>query len=315
MRIDRALPALLPELSRTEAQRLIQHGRVRLGGRVVSRPSLKVQPEDAIEIAWEPRGPAAPLVPEPLPLDVRYEDEHLVVILKPAGLVMHPGAGRREGTLAARILARYGPLPGAPGRPGLVHRLDRDTSGLIVVARDTHTLRRLQAAIADRQVERIYEALVWGDPRAAAGTIEAPIARSRRDRTRMAAARAGGRPAASEYRVVERFARLASRLEVRLRTGRTHQIRVHLAFIGHPVIGDPTYGGRPLRLTAIPAAERERARLLLQAIDRQALHAHRLAFKHPMTGVELGFEAARPADMEHCLNILRAERPRPQGIR
>ena len=305
MRIDRVLPALVPDLSRTEAHRLIERGRVRVEGTIVSRPSLRVRPDDAIEIALEPRPPAGSLVPEPLPLDVRFEDDHLAVIQKPAGLVMHPGAGRREGTLAARILARYGPLPGAPGRPGLVHRLDRDTSGLIVVARHAAALRRLQAAITAREVERVYEALVWGEPRAAAGTIEAPIARSRRDRTRMSAAGGGGRPAATEYQVVERFDRLASRLEVRLRTGRTHQIRVHLAFIGHPVIGDPTYGGRPRSLLAVPVAERERARLLLQAIDRQALHAFRLAFNHPVTGEALRFEAERPADIERCLVILR----------
>jgi 23S rRNA pseudouridine1911/1915/1917 synthase len=313
-RIDRALAVLLPELSRTEAHRLIERGLVRLGGTPVARASQRLKAGDEIEVEWAPPLPAG-LEPEAIPLDVRYEDEHLAVIAKPAGLVMHPGAGARRGTLAAGLLARYGALPGAAGRPGLVHRLDRDTSGLVVVARSPLCLRRLQAAVAAREVERTYEALVWGAPHPAAGVVDLPLARSRSDRTRMAAVRRGGartvgriRPATTEYRVVEPLG-LASRLEVRLLTGRTHQIRVHLASIGHPVIGDPTYGGRPASLVAIPAAERERAKRVLEAIDRQALHAFRLAFRHPMTGEEMRFVEPRPADLEACLAILREGRP------
>jgi 23S rRNA pseudouridine1911/1915/1917 synthase len=303
-RVDRVLAALLPELSRAEAQRLIERGRVRFRGEAapVGRPSQPVRPGETIVVELEPAPPAS-LAPEPLPLDVRYEDEHVAVLLKPAGLVMHPGAGRREGTLAARLLARYGSLPGPGSRPGLVHRLDRDTSGLVVVARTAPALRRLQAAIAAREVERTYDALVWGETSAAEGTIDAPIARSRRDRTRMAA-RAGGRPATTVYRSIERFHRMASRLEVGLRTGRTHQIRVHLALIGHPVIGDPTYGGRPKKLLAFPAEERERVRRVLNAIDRQALHAFRLAFRHPVTEEAIVVTAEHPPDFGRVLAIL-----------
>jgi 23S rRNA pseudouridine1911/1915/1917 synthase len=308
VRIDQALARLIPELSRTEAHRLIDRGFVRVAGKPVSRSSLRLQSGDAIDVALESRPPRSSLEPERLPLDIRYEDEHLAVLHKPAGLVMHPGAGRRRGTLVARLKARYGDLPGASVRPGLVHRLDRDTSGLLVVALTPVALRRLQAQVAAREVERTYEALVWGEPRAAAGIIEVPIGRSRRDRTRMAPLRDRGRPAVSEYRVVERFG-LASRLEVALRTGRTHQIRVHLQFIGHPVVGDPTYGGRPRSLVALPASERARALRLLKAIDRQALHAFRLAFAHPVTGATLCFEAERPADLARCLAILREKNP------
>ncbi len=308
-RIDRVLAVLLPEISRAEAQRWIEQGCVRLGGETVSRPSQRVQAGQAIEVALIPSPAPGSIAPENLPLDIRYEDEHLAVLVKPAGLVMHPGAARREGTLAARLLGRYGSLPGATVRPGLVHRLDKDTSGLLVIARTPLALRQLQQLVARRQVERTYEALVWGEPRQAEGIIDVPIARSRRDRTRMVP-RAGGRPAASEYRVVERFGRLASRIEVKLHTGRTHQIRVHLSHIGHPVIGDPAYGGRPRNLVAVPAAERECASRVLAAIHRQALHAFRLAFRHPATGEELSFEAERPADVEACLAILRQGRSR-----
>jgi 23S rRNA pseudouridine1911/1915/1917 synthase len=317
-RIDRALASLLPELSRAEAHRLIARGLVRAAGVSVERPSTRVKAGEAIAVEIEPQ-PAGPLLPEAMFLDVRYEDEHLAVLVKPAGLVMHPGAGARQGTLAAGLLARYGGLPGDPARPGLVHRLDRDTTGLLVIARTTLALRRLQAAVAAREVARTYEALVWGEPRHVAGLIAVPIARSRRDRRRMVVARIGGREAVTAYRVVEPLG-IASRLFLDLRTGRTHQIRVHLKHLGHPVVGDPAYGGRPGSWVALPAAERGRARRLLAAIDRQALHAAGLVFVHPMTGEPLVFTAARPADMEACLAILRegrgpAAESRPAGER
>jgi 23S rRNA pseudouridine1911/1915/1917 synthase len=302
-RVDRALARLLPEISRAEAHRAIEAGQVRNQGQTIARPSLRLRAGDRIEVDSLPRPPST-LEPEPIPLDVRYEDEHLIVLVKPAGLVMHPGAGARRGTLVAGLLARYGTLPGDATRPGLVHRLDRGTTGLLVVARSALAHRRLAAAVAARQVERRYEALVWGEPRASEGSIEVPITRSRRNRTRMVPARTGGRPAATDYRVIE-FLGIASRVELTLRTGRTHQIRVHLKHLGYPVLGDPTYGGRPRNLIAVPAAERGRARRLLAAIQRQALNASRLAFVHPITQEALAFEAARPDDMEACLGILR----------
>lgn len=303
-RIDRALARLLPGISRTEAHRLLRRGLVHLAGAPVARPSLRVETGAEIAVELAPPPPSA-LLPVAMPLDVRYEDEHLVVLVKPAGLVMHPGAGTRRPTLAAGLVARYGELPGDPVRPGLVHRLDRDTTGLLVVALSPLAHRALQAAVAARAVQRTYEAIVWGEPREARGRIEAAIARSRRDRTRMVVVRGGGRAAITAYHVVEPLG-IASRVLLDLVTGRTHQIRVHMQHLGHPVVGDPVYRGRPPSLVAVPAAERGRARRLLAAIDRQALHAARLAFTHPVTGVAMAFTAERPADMEACLAVLRA---------
>ena len=310
-RIDRALARLLPELSRSEAHRLLRRGLVRLAGGRVARPSIRVGAGDEIALEIAPPPPSA-LAPVTMQLDVRYEDAHLIVLVKPAGLVMHPGAGTRRPTLVAGLLARYGELPGDPVRPGLVHRLDRDTTGLLVVARSALAHRALQAQVAARAVTRTYEALVWGELREAAGRIEAPIARSRRDRTRMVVVPSGGRGAITTYRVVEPLG-IASRVLLDLVTGRTHQIRVHMKHCGHPVVGDHVYGGRPSSLVAVPSAERGRARRLLAAIDRQALHAAHLAFTHPVTGVEMVFAAERPADMEGCLSVLRAGRDLAAG--
>ena len=305
-RLDRALAALVPDMSRSEARRAIDSDQVQLESGLAPRPSARLAAGDAILVRWSPRPPLH-LDPEPVPLDVRYEDEHLLVILKPAGLVVHPGAGVREGTLVAGLLWRDPSLPGDPLRPGLVHRLDRDTSGLMVVARTAVAHRALAAQVAKRTMLRRYEALVFGEPRPSAGVIQAPIGRSRRDRTRMAVVRRGGRESITGYEVVERLG-IASRLELDLRTGRTHQIRVHLEHIGHPVIGDPKYGGRPRTLIALPAAERGRGRRLLDTLGRQALHAFELAFDHPLTGERLTVRAERPPDLEVALAILREPR-------
>jgi 23S rRNA pseudouridine1911/1915/1917 synthase len=204
----------------------------------------------------------------------------------------------------AALLERYSELPGHAERPGIVHRLDRSTSGLLVVARTPEAMKDLSRQIAARAVEREYNALVWGVPKPRSGTIDARISRSRRDRRRMAPSRERGRPAATDYRVVESWD-IASLLELRLRTGRTHQIRVHLAHIGYPVIGDPDYGGRQKGLLALPSTARARGRALLAVIDRQALHARRLAFLHPVHGRPLEFHAPLPADFAACCDLLR----------
>jgi 23S rRNA pseudouridine1911/1915/1917 synthase len=240
-----------------------------------------------------PAPAGAELVAEAFPLHIVFEDEYLLVLNKPPGLTVHPGAGRVSGTLANALVAHLPAVRGVgpPLRPGIVHRLDRDTSGLLVVAKTPAALRALQQAVASHTVERRYLALVHGAVRPDEGTIDAPIGRHPRRRTKMAVV-AGARHAVTHYRVVERFA-WGTLVDARLLTGRTHQIRVHFASQGHPVVGDAVYGGR--RLRGGPDA------------SRQLLHAYRLAFEHPFTGAKLEFDAPLPDDFAAVLTWMRAE--------
>ncbi|MBI3997946.1 MAG: RluA family pseudouridine synthase [Armatimonadetes bacterium] len=291
-RLDTYLAEQLPHLSRTRIQTLIAAGSVAIGGpapRTV-RASDRVRPGDRIEVDVPPPEPAA-LRPEPIPLEVVHEDEDVLVINKPAGLTVHPGAGRPSGTLVHAVLAHCPDLPGIGGeqRPGIVHRLDKDTSGLLVVAKTEAALRHLQAEIQSRRARRDYLALVHGRVAREEGIIDAPIGRDPRHRTRMAVV-ATGRRAVTFYRVREGYPR-ATLLEVRLETGRTHQIRVHCASLGHPVVGDPVYGRRPNPW----------------GLRRQALHAYRLTFVHPSSGRELTLTVPLPADIDAALQALRAE--------
>ena len=249
-------------------------------------------------------------MPEPLPLAVVFEDDWLLVIDKPAGLVVHPGAGVRTGTLAHAVLHRCPAIAGVggEGRPGIVHRLDKDTSGLIVVAKTDRAYRALVEAMAARAVHRVYRALVWGLPTRGSGRLEAPIGRDPRDRKRMAVLRRGGKPAATRWEVVERFG-VAAELRVHLETGRTHQIRVHLSHLGHPVIGDPAYGGRGKKLLSLGVRERSLVRALLECLSRQALHASELEFVHPVTGEDLHFTTPVPDDFARAVEMLRRESP------
>jgi 23S rRNA pseudouridine1911/1915/1917 synthase len=254
-----------------------------------------------VRVEIPPPMPSA-LEPEPIPLAIVHEDAAVLVIDKPAGLAMHPGAGRATGTLVHAVLAHCPDLPGIGGqaRPGIVHRLDKDTSGLLVVAKTEAALRALQAQIQSRQVQREYLALVWGRVVREEGTIDAPIGRDPRHRTRMAVVPAGRR-AVTTYRVAERLDG-ATLLALRLDTGRTHQIRVHCVAMGHPVVGDPTYGRRPNPW----------------GLRRQALHAHRLAFIHPTRGTALSFSSPLPSDIAAALARLRAggsERAVPETAR
>jgi len=260
-----------------------------------ARPSQRVRRGQRIDVVVPPPAPAG-VSPEPMPLDVVYEDEHLLVVNKPAGLSVHPGAGRRSGTLVNAVLARVPDLAGVGGalRPGIVHRLDKDTSGLLVVAKTAPAYLALQSQVASRAIGRTYLALVSGVLPRDEGTIEAPIGRHPRHRTRMAVI-SRGRAAITRYRVVERFARYTL-VEVHLVTGRTHQIRVHFAHLGHPVAGDPVYGGRPDEL----------------GVGRQALHACRLRFTHPVSGQALAFEAPLPADLAAAIERARAQGERPR---
>jgi len=298
-RLDRWLAAVMPDLSRARLQAIITAGGVLVDGRV-ARPSVRLKTGQAISVRLPAPQPAVPL-PEDIPLSVIYEDAHLLVVDKPAGLVVHPGAGRATGTLVNALLHRIRDLSGIGGvvRPGIVHRLDRGTSGLLVVAKDDASHLALSRQFAGRTVEKEYLAVVLGVPRAAAGTIDVPIGRDPVHRKRMSARAPRGRAARSTYRVVEALDG-AALLRVRIATGRTHQIRVHLAAVGHPVAGDPTYGGQRR-----PASRRPEARAALEALSRPALHAAHLAFSHPASGERVSFSSPLPADLEVLLAALR----------
>jgi len=291
-RADVFTSAQLPTLSRSRIKSLIAAGAVTIAGAAV-KPASRLRAGDEVVVEL-PRPVVEPLVAESLPLDVVFEDEDLLVINKPPGLTVHPGAGRAGGTLANALIARIPSMRGvgAADRPGIVHRLDRETSGLLVVAKRATVLDALQRAVAARDVSRRYLALVSGHVKQDEGTIDAPIGRHPRHRTKMAVV-SGGRAAVTRYRVLERLA-AATLIEASLVTGRTHQIRVHFAHLGHPVIGDQVYGGRRTRPGSLP-------------VGRQILHAYRLAFRHPTTGAPMEFEAPLPEDFVRTLAQLRAE--------
>jgi 23S rRNA pseudouridine1911/1915/1917 synthase len=297
LRLDQALAAALPQYSRSRLQRWIQEGAVRLAGKS-ARARDRVQGGEQIVV--EARFEADSAVgAEALPLDIVYQDAELLVLNKPAGLVVHPGAGNRAHTLQNALLAHDAALARVP-RAGLVHRLDKETSGLLIVARTPEVHTRLVAQLAARAIGREYLALVAGQPTGGA-RIEQPIGRHRSLRTRMAV-RADGREAVTNFRIEERF-RVHTLLRVRLETGRTHQIRVHLAHVGLPLVGDPVYGGRQGRV----AGDAAPLNALLHAFARQALHAQRLTLVHPGSGRELSFEAPLPQDFAALLAALRAD--------
>jgi 23S rRNA pseudouridine1911/1915/1917 synthase len=304
-RLDRALATLHPELSRTTVQSLIRDGRVTVNGRA-ARAALKVVAGDALIVTLPPPRTVT-LEPEPLPLAIVFEDADLIVVDKPAGMVVHPGAGVATGTLVNALLHHDPAIAGVGGaaRPGIVHRLDKDTSGLMVVARSARAYLALVEALGEHRVKRTYGALVWGTPRPAEATVTTRLGRDPRHRQRMAVLTRGGREAITHYRVVEAF-EIASRLEIVLETGRTHQIRVHLAHRGHPVVGDPVYGGRVKKLLSAAPRQRSLATAVLQDLRRQALHASNLELTHPVTGKPLRFSSPWPGDMTQALDRLRS---------
>src|SRR5229473_10474 len=304
VRLDRALQRLLPELSRTRLKQLILSGQISSGGKLLRDPAQRASSGANVTVMLpEPDEPTP--AAQPIALDVRFEDEHLIVVDKPAGMVVHPAPGNPEGTLVNALLAHCGPsLAGIGGvrRPGIVHRLDKDTSGLLVAAKTETAHRGLSHDFALRRVERAYSAIVWGVPAPAAGEIVGNIGRSPANRKKMAVvADTRGRSAVTRYRVMRRFDAgiigVAALTECRLLTGRTHQIRVHLAHIGHPLIGDPAYGtpaGRRLVHSGVGVGP---AGAAIAEFPRQALHARLLGFIHPATGEQLSFESPLPADI------------------
>jgi 23S rRNA pseudouridine1911/1915/1917 synthase len=297
-RLDVALARLAPDLTRSRVQRLVEDGRVRLAGRP-AKASARLRGGEPVEVEIAPPEPTG-LVAQDLPLAVLYEDRDLVVLDKAAGMVVHPARGTPHSTVVNALLHRLAEGSDLP-RLGLVHRLDKETSGCLVVARTDPALRALQAQWKGRTVDKTYLALCHG-ALAAAGRLDTPYGRHPRDRTRYTGRRDAPRRAITEWRAVERFGDEATLAEVRLHTGRTHQIRVHLAEAGHPLLADALYGG-----TRREARAKEgRAARAAAAIGRQALHAARLAFDHPRTGKRLAFEAPLPPDFERALAVLRA---------
>ncbi|MCE4226748.1 RluA family pseudouridine synthase [Methylobacterium sp. C25] len=309
-RLDRVLAAAFAELSRSRLQALIREGRVLCDGIALRDPSRKVGPGTHIVVDL-PEAVAAEPQPEAMDLVIPYEDDDLIVIDKPAGLVVHPGAGHESGTLVNALVAHCGAsLSGIGGvrRPGIVHRLDKDTSGLLVVAKNDRAHHGLSAQFADHgrsgDLERAYLALVWGIPEPRAGTITANLARSQRNREKIAVVREGeGRHAVTHYRVEAAADHdgIVALVRCVLETGRTHQIRVHLSHRGHPLLGDDTYGSA---MKTKAAKLGEAARTALTALGRQALHATLLGFRHPRTDERMHFESPLPPDMAKLVDAL-----------
>ncbi len=308
MRTDRFLAEASPSLSRSRVKGLMEAGHVCRDGRPVRAPAEPVRPGMRFELI-----PPAPVAARPaaqaIPFAILHEDESLLVLDKPAGLVVHPAPGNEDGTLVNALLAHCGDdLPGIGGerRPGIVHRLDKDTSGVMVVAKTEQALAALSEAFAARTIERSYLLLCWGLPSPSQGSLEGPIGRDPRDRKRMAVVARGGKAALTHYRTLHTDGGAVSLVECRLATGRTHQIRVHFSQAGHPLVGDPVY------LRRIPAAARllpEPSRRVALDFPRQALHAAVLGFRHPATGQSLRFETPPPADFNDLQGVLLGRQP------
>ena len=298
LRLDQAAARLLPEFSRTRLQQWIREGRLRVNG-AAQNPRTVVLDGDTLELEAETE-PQGQWTATAMALAILHEDESILVLDKPAGLVVHPAAGHADDTLLNGLLEHCPALAGLP-RAGLVHRLDRDTSGVLVVAKTLAAQTFLSAAIQAREVSREYRAVVNGVP-VSGGTVDKPMGRHPRDRQRMAVLASGGRHAVTHYRVLARY-RAHSLLAVMLETGRTHQIRVHMASAGYPIVGDPVYGGRP----RVPRGAAPELLECLRGFRRQALHAFRLRFAHPASGQPLQFEAPLPADMRALVAALEAD--------
>jgi 23S rRNA pseudouridine1911/1915/1917 synthase len=302
MRLDVFLAGAVEDASRSVLQKLIKDHRVTVNGQVVKRPSRTLSEGDAVSVAIPPP-PTVDLTPQAIPLDIAFEDAHLVVVNKPAGLVVHPAPGHYEGTLVHALLHHcrgFAPGGSAPERPGIVHRLDRDTSGLLVVAKTPDAFAHLGQQVRDHAFDRRYVALVRGEFPEDAGRIVANVGRSTADRKKMSVTGVRGKEAVTRFEVLERFG-VASLVALQLETGRTHQIRVHLRFAGRQVLGDPAYGVTDFTHWDVP----EDVKTALAGLHGQALHAERLGFTHPATGEMVSFTAPPPPDFQAALDALR----------
>jgi 23S rRNA pseudouridine1911/1915/1917 synthase len=328
-RIDLYITQATMGATRNKVQEAIVAGAVTVNG-APTKSNYRVRPGDVIEITLM-KPPPIELIAQDIPIEIVYEDQDMVIVNKPAGMVTHPGYGNRDGTLVNAMLFHAGKLPVADTpveedgggddeveeesdeventeapevRPGIVHRLDKETSGLMVVAKNVEAQSMLAKQFADRTAKREYWAVAWGNFKEDEGEIEGNIARDTRDRKRFAVSKKGGKYALTRYRVIERF-EYATLIALRLATGRTHQIRVHCAHIGHPIFGDPTYGGRSVVYSGQGSKHRQHVANLLKLIDRQALHARMLGLKQPSTGEWMEFNSELPEDMQKLIEALR----------
>lgn len=303
-RLDRLIASAFPALSRTRAKTLIEDGAVLAGGETITDPSHRVKQEVEV-IVTVPKPRLAHVKPEKIPLDIRFEDDDVLVLVKPAGLVVHPAPGHHSGTLVNALLAHCGDsLSGIGGvrRPGIVHRIDKDTSGLLIIAKNDAAHTALAAQFEKHTIDRVYSAVVWGVPGSLNGVFEGNIGRNPRDRKKMAVVPISrGKPALTRYCVVRQFGLHAAQIECELETGRTHQIRVHCTHFGHPLIGDPVYG-------RVSSARRERltedAANYVKNFRRQALHASVIGFEHPTSRERIRIECDLPNDIKSLIEIL-----------
>ena len=304
-RLDRFLIHATEEMSRSYLQRLIRGGDVTVNDKATKQPSCLLRAGDSVCLTLPPPRPLDTIAPENIALDILHEDSHLIVLNKPPGMLVHPANGVNVGTLVNALLAHCTDLSGIGGveRPGIVHRLDKDTSGILVVAKTDVVHRGLSVQFEEHSITRQYVAVVCGSPAETTRTIAAQIARSRRDRRRMTTVKTGGRHAVTHYEVLERYAQF-SLVQLTLETGRLHQIRVHLQHIGYPVAGDAIYGGEQRALNDAGTAALKHA---LAGLKRQALHARLLGFEHPATGENLTFSVPMPKDMQQVVDALRGK--------
>ena len=309
LRLDLLLAQRLEGLSRSRIQKMIRDRWVIVDG-VHVRNNFVPTPGATIEVTLPPAD-RTDAVPEPIPLDILFEDEEMMVVNKPPEMVVHPARGNYTGTLVNALLHHCDSLPRVKGetRPGIVHRLDKGTSGLILVAKTELAQAALSLQLKMRKVHKLYRAIAWGRMEPPEGAIDAPIGRHLRNAKLMAVRKepGRGRPSLSVYRTIEDLGRFSD-VEVDLRTGRTHQIRVHFRFIGRMLLGDPAYGGRSGYVADLPSAAKPVVRRVIARLDRQALHAWRISFGHPASGAPMEFEAPLPDDMEQALSALRSSR-------